>query len=143
MEQQSSELLWNRLNVLALTDSTGYGKLVNMKTQKTEFVHDCQQGIFHIISPGAALSAAGNKNQLALAHALKMALQDNAVLKDVLSENLKTKVIFIKAKDSCKAKPTQYKRMEDYREAMDLKETDFTIMSLESQVFANRVLELI
>ena len=129
----------NSLNVLALTDSTGYGKI---KGKKTQFVHDPEQGIFHVISPGAALSVGGGKNRLPLARALIKALEENADLEKALSQNLKMEVIFINAKDSVKAK-TKYIRMEAYRDDMNLRETDFTIMSLESQVFSNRILELI
>ena len=140
--EQSPAMSWKSLNVLALTDSTGYGKLKFKSQKKTEFVHDFEQGIFHIISPGAALSTAGSSKRFSLAHALVQAQKDYPVLMQALRQDVKMEVIFIAARDSCKANK-KFQKMEAYRLDMDLRETDFTIMSLESQVFSDRILELI
>ena len=129
------------LTVLALTDSTGYGKL-KCKPLQTECVWEGEKGIFHIISPGAALSFKNGKQQLSLAHALADAQSKHEILREALNQNLQTDVIFIQAKESCIAKQ-KYSQMEEYRQDINLKETKFTIMSLESQVFFNRILEFV
>ena len=133
--QQSPAMSWKKLNVLALTDSTGYGRLTNGKRKNTEYVHDEARGIFHVISPGAALSVAGTSKRLALAPALRTAPE---VLKNALSHNFQMEVIFIKAEDSVRATKDKYLRMVQYRKDMSLPETHFTIMSLQSQGFSNR-----
>ena len=144
--EQSLVKSQNTLTVLALTDSTGYGKLKGT-TEDTECVCDWEQRIFHIISPGAALSFEGGlsksgKKRLSLARALAEAQSKNEILRETLHQNLQTDVIFIQAKESCIAKQ-KYVQMEGYRQDMDLNETKSTIVSLKSQVFSNRILEFV
>ena len=68
------------MNALALTDSTGYGKIRGSRTQS---VFDKERRVLHIISPGSSLSAPGSKkNQRSLAHAL--AVETNPLLTEAL-----------------------------------------------------------
>ena len=116
------------MNALALADSTGYGKTRGRRTQS---VID-KDGVFHIISPGSSLSAPGSKkNQRSLAHAL--AVETNPLLTEALEEDKDVKVIFINGCESVGSKQQKkYEQMTRYRKAFDLRETDFTIMSLRS-----------
>ena len=59
-------------------------------------------------------------------------------LSQALAEVKEMKVVFINASDSVmsKQKQHQYEQMKLYREALQLLETDFTIMSLQSLVCA-------
>ena len=81
------------------------------------------------------MSAPGsNKNQLSLAHAL--AVEADWRLIQTLEENKDVKVIFINGSQSVEAKQQQkYDQMTQYREALGLLQTDFTIMSLQSLGF--------
>ena len=90
---------------------------------------------FNIISPGSSLSAPGsNRNQLSLAHAL--ALEADLRLFSTLEEDKDLKVIFINGSQSVEAKQQKkYDQMTQYREALGLLQTDFTIMSLRSLGF--------
>ena len=116
---------------VALVDSTGQCKIDGKGTQS---IID-QDERFHIISPGSTLSAPGRKrNQLSLAHAL--ALQADLRLFSTLKEDKDLKVIFINGSQSVEAKQqTKYDQMTQYREALGLLQTDFTIMSLRSLGF--------
>ena len=90
---------------------------------------------FHIISPSSSLSSPGKApKQLSLAHAL--AVENDTRLRQALEEDRIMKVVFINASDSVmsKKKQQQYRQMKLYREALQLPETDFTIMSLQSLV---------
>ena len=79
------------MNALALTDSTGYGKITGSRTQS---VFDKERGVFHIISPGSSLSAPGSKkNQRSLAHAL--AVETHPLLTEALAQDKHVKGIFI------------------------------------------------
>ena len=80
-------------------------------------------------SPGYA------KNQRSLAHAL--AVETDPQLSQALAEDKDMKVVFINASESVRSKQQQhkYEQMTLYREALQLLETDFTIMSLQSLVF--------
>ena len=106
-------------------------------------IHDREQGIFHVISPGAALSAAGGSKRLSLASALVKAQEEYPSLKEALLQKFEMEVIFIRAEDSCRATQNTYQNMVAYRKDIGLRETGFTIMSLESQVFFNRIIKLI
>ena len=119
------------MNAVVLADSTGYGKSSKRRTQS---VID-KDGVFHIISPGSCLSAPGSKkNQRSLAHAL--AVETNPLLTEALEQEKHVKVIFINGCQSVGSKQQkQYEQMTRYRKAMDLLETDFTIMSLQSLAF--------
>ena len=119
------------MNALVLADSTGGGKSSGRRTQSV--IGD--DGVFHIISRGSSLSSPGYaKNQLSLAHALAVATRPQ--LSQALAEDKEMKVSFINASDSVmsKQKQHQYEQMKLYREALQLLETDFTIMSLQSLV---------
>ena len=120
------------MNALALTDSTGYGKITGTTTQS---VFDEERGVFHIISPGSCLCAPGSKkNQHSLAHAL--AVETNPLLTEALVQEKHVKVIFINGRESVRAKQQKkYEQMTLYRKAMHLQETEFTIMSLQSLAF--------
>ena len=116
---------------LVLADSTGQGKT---DFQETRSVLDNKE-VFHIISPSSSLSSPGKApKQLSLAHAL--AVENDTRLRQALEENRIMKVVFINASDSVmsKKKQQQYRQMKLYREALQLPETDFTIMSLRSLV---------
>ena len=116
---------------LVLADSTGQGKT---DFQDTRSVLDDNE-VFHIISPSSSLSSPGKApKQLSLAHAL--AVENDTRLRQALEENRIMKVVFINASDSVmsKKKQQQYRQMKLYREALQLPETDFTIMSLRSLV---------
>ena len=116
---------------LVLADSTGQGKT---DFQDTWSVLDDNE-VFHIISPSSSLSSPGKApKQLSLAHAL--AVENDTRLRQALEENRIMKVVFINASDSVmsKKKQQQYRQMKLYREALQLPETDFTIMSLQSLV---------
>ncbi len=81
------------------------------------------------------MSAPGKApKQLSLAHAL--AVENDTRLRQALEEDRIMKVVFINASDSVmsKKKQQQYRQMKLYREALQLPETDFTIMSLRSLV---------
>ena len=121
------------MNAVALTDSTGYGKT---RESRTRSVIDEDGSVFHIISPGSSLSAPGSKkNQWSLAHAL--AVETNPLLTAALEQDKHVKVIFINGCQSVGSKQqNKYEQMTRYRKALDLLETDFTIMSLQSLVFA-------
>ena len=119
------------MNALVLADSTGSGKTSGRRTQSV--IGD--DGVFHILSRGSALSSPGYaKNQLSRAHAL--AVEPDPRLRQALEEDKDMKVVFINASDSVmsKQKQHQYEQMKLYREALQLLETDFTIMSLQSLV---------
>ena len=120
------------MNAVALTDSTGYGKIRGSRTQS---VIDKEGRVLHIISPGSSLSAPGSKkNQRSLAHAL--AVETNPLLTEALEQDKHVKVIFINGCQSVGSKQQKkYEQMTRYRKAMDLLETDFTIMSLQSLAF--------
>ena len=116
---------------LVLADSTGQGKT---DFQDTRSVLDDNE-VFHIISPSSSLSSPGKApKQLSLAHAL--AVENDTRLRQALEEDRIMKVVFINASDSVmsKKKQQQYRQMKLYREALQLPETDFTIMSLQSLV---------
>ena len=116
---------------LVLADSTGQGKT---DFQDTRSVLD-ENEVFHIISPSSSLSSPGKApKQLSLAHAL--AVENDTRLRQALKEDRIMKVVFINASDSVmsKKKQQQYRQMKLYREALQLPETDFTIMSLRSLV---------
>ncbi len=84
------------MNALALTDSTGYGKITGTTTKS---VFDEERGVFHIISPGSCLCAPGSqKNQHSLAHSL--AVDTNPLLTEVLAQEKYVKVIFINGRES-------------------------------------------
>ena len=119
------------MNAVALTDSTGHGKIRGSRTQS---VID-KDGVFHIISPGSSLSAPGSKkNQRSLAHAL--AVETNPLLTEALEQDKHVKVIFVNGCQSVGSKQQKkYEQMTRYRKALDLLETDFTIMSLQSLAF--------
>ena len=119
------------LNALSLADSTGHGKTGCQHTRSVLDAHE----VFHIISPSSSLSSPGKApKQLSLAHAL--AVENDTRLRQALEENRIMKVVFINASDSVmsKKKQQQYRQMKLYREALQLPETDFTIMSLQSLV---------
>ena len=119
------------MNALVLADSTGGGKISGRRTQSVIG----EDGVFHIISPGSSLSSPGYaKNQRSLAHAL--AVETHPQLSQALAEDKDMKVVFINASESVmsKQKQHQYEQMKLYREALQLLETDFTIMSLQSLV---------
>ena len=119
------------MNALALADSTGCGKISGRRTQSVIG----KDGVFHIISPGSSLSSPGYaKNQRSLAHAL--AVETDPQLSQALAEDKDMKVVFINASESVRSKQQQhkYEQMTLYREALQLLETDFTIMSLQSLV---------
>ena len=119
------------MNGLVLADSTGQGKT---GFQDTRSVLDDNE-VFHIISPSSSLSSPGKApKQLSLAHAL--AVENDTRLRQALEENRIMKVVFINASDSVmsKKKQQQYRQMKLYREALQLPETDFTIMSMQSLV---------
>ena len=116
---------------LVLADSTGQGKT---DFQETRSLLDDKE-VFHIISPSSSLSSPGKTpKQLSLAHA--SAVENDTRLRQALEENRIMKVVFINASDSVmsKKKQQQYRQMKLYREALQLPETDFTIMSLRSLV---------
>ena len=117
---------------MALADSTGYGKIRGSRTQS---VIGEEGTVFHIISPGSSLSAPGSKkNQRSLAHAL--AVETNPLLSEALEQDKHVKVIFMNGCQSVGSKQQKkYEQMTRYRKAMDLLETDFTIMSLQSLAF--------
>ena len=88
------------MNAVALTDSTGYGKIRGSRTQS---VFDPARRVLHIISPGSSLSAPGSKkNQRSLAHAL--AVETNPLLTEALEEDKDVKVIFINGCESVGSK---------------------------------------
>ena len=119
------------MNALVLADSTGSGKISGRRTQSV--IGD--DGVFHIISRGSTLSSPGYaKNQLSLAHAL--AVETHPQLRQALAEDKDMKVVFINASDSVmsKQKQHQYEQMKLYCEALQLLETDSTIMSLQCLV---------
>ncbi len=120
------------MNAVALTDSTGYGKI---RGSRTRSVIDEDGNVFHIISPGSSLSAPGSKkNQWSLAHAL--AVETNPLLTEALEQDKHVKVIFINGCQSVGSKQQKkHEQMTRYRKALDLLETDFTIMSLQSLAF--------
>ena len=113
---------------IVLVDSTGKCKIDGQETQS---IKD-RDGGFHIISPGSTLSAPGKKKgQLSLAHAL--ALEADGQLQSTFRKNKKLKVIFINASESVEAKhQKKYDQMTQYREALQLIQTNFTIMDLKS-----------
>ena len=116
---------------VVLVDSTGQCKIDGKGTQS---IID-QDKVFHIISPGSSLSAPGrNMNQLSLAHAL--ALEADLRLFSTLEEDKDLKVVFIDGSRSVEAvQKEKYDQMTQYREALGLLQTDFTIMSLQSLGF--------
>ena len=109
-------------------DSTGKCKTDGQDTQS---IKDGDDG-FHIISPGSTLSAPGKKKgQLSLAHAL--ALEADGQLQSTFKEDQPLKVIFINASQSVEPKQQKkYDQMTQYREALGLCQTSFTIMDLKS-----------
>ena len=109
-------------------DSTGKCKTDGQDTQS---IKDGDDG-FHIISPGSTLSAPGKKKaQLSLAHAL--ALEADGQLQSTFKEDKPLKVIFINASQSVEPKQQKkYDQMTQYREALGLCQTSFTIMDLKS-----------
>ena len=113
---------------IVLVDSTGKCKTDGQDTQS---IKDGDDG-FHIISPGSTLSAPGKKKgQLSLAHAL--ALEADRQLQSTFKEDKDLKVIFINASQSVEAKQQKkYDQMTQYREALELCQTNFTIMDLKS-----------
>ena len=113
---------------IVLVDSTGKCKIDGQRTQS---IKDNDDGL-HIISPGSTLSAPGKKKgQLSLAHAL--ALEAVGQLQSTFRKNKKLKVIFINASESVEAKhQKKYDQMTQYREALQLNQTNFTIMDLKS-----------
>ena len=119
------------MNGLVLADSTGQGKT---GFQDTRSVLDGNE-VFHIISPVRSLTAPGSKkNQWSLARAL--AVETNPLLSAALEQDQHVKVIFINGCQSVGSKQQKkYEQMTRYRKAMDLLETDFTIMSLPSLAF--------
>ena len=113
---------------IVLVDSTGKCKIDGQRTQS---IKDNDDGL-HIISPGSTLSAPGKKKgQLSLAHAL--ALEAVGQLQSTFRKNKMLKVIFINASESVEAKhQKKYDQMTQYREALKLIQTNFTIMDLKS-----------
>ena len=113
---------------IVLVDSTGKCKIDGQRTQS---IKDNDDGL-HIISPGSTLSAPGKKKgQLSLAHAL--ALEADGQLQSTFKEDKPLKVIFINASESVEAKQQKkYDQMTQYREALELNQTNFTIMDLKS-----------
>ena len=113
---------------IVLVDSTGKCKIDGQRTQS---IQDNDDGL-HIISPGSTLSAPGKKKgQLSLAHAL--ALEAVGQLQSTFRKNKMLKVIFINASGSVQAKQQKkYDQMTQYREALELNQTSFTIMDLKS-----------
>ena len=86
-------------------------------------------------SPGSSLSSPGKApKQLSLARAL--AVEKDTQLRQALQEDRIVKVVFINASDSVQSKRKQqgYEQMKLYREALQLFETNITIMSLQSLV---------
>ena len=86
-------------------------------------------------SPGSSLSSPGKApKQLSLARAL--AVEKDTQLRQALQEDRIVKVVFINASDSVQSKRKQqgYEQMKLYREALQLSETNITILSLQSLV---------
>ena len=118
------------INELTLADSTGCGKTGCQHTRSVLDGHN-----FHIVSPGSSLSSPGKApKQLSLARAL--AVEKDTQLRQALQEDRIVKVVFINASDSVQSKRKQqrYEQMKLYREALQLPETNITIMSLQSLV---------
>ena len=89
----------------------------------------------HCLPPGSSLSSPGKApKQLSLARAL--AVEKDTQLRQALQEDRIVKVVFINASDSVQSKRKQqgYEQMKLYREALQLFETNITIMSLQSLV---------
>ena len=109
-------------------DSTGKCKIDGQRTQS---IQDNDDGL-HIISPGSTLSAPGKKKgELSLAHAL--ALEAVGQLQSTFRKNKMLKVILISASESVEAKhQKKHDQMMQYREALKLIQTNFTIMDLKS-----------
>ena len=116
------------MNSIVLVDSTGKCKINGQKIS----INKVSDYGLRIISPGDTLSAPGKKKgQLSLAHAL--ALEADGQLQSTFRKNKKLKVIFINASESVEAKhQKKYDQMTQYREALGLCQTNFTIMDLKS-----------
>ena len=113
------------MHALALTDDTGQGKAPG--SEAVSFVYE---GVFHIVSPGSCLCASGRRqNQPSLAHCL--AVENNPLLTQVLSQVNDVKVIFINGHDTVMVtEQKKYEQMTLYRQVMHLPETKFTNRSL-------------